>query len=52
MKRNLGACLVLAMALCLFGALAYAETHPGMAGHAAAAAVVSKTVTGSLPIGP
>jgi len=49
MKRILGACLVLAMALCLSGALAYAS--PQMAGHAAAKAghaAMSKTVTGEI----
>jgi hypothetical protein len=46
MKRTLGACLVLAFALCLFGALAYA--HEGEHAGAAHAAVVSKTVTGEV----
>ena len=49
MKRILGVCLVLAMALCLFGALAYADTPMNM-NHSAKAShkVMSKTVTGEI----
>jgi len=49
MKRTLGACLVLAVALCLSGALAYASPQHQMAGHAAAKApTMTKTVTGEV----
>jgi hypothetical protein len=45
MKRILGACLILAMAFFVFGALAYAAEH---AGHGATAAAAGKTVTGEI----
>ena len=48
MKRLLGVCLVLAMALLLFGALSFAATAPAHKAHAAAAAAGAKTVTGEI----
>jgi hypothetical protein len=46
MKRILGACLILSMALFVFGGLALAaDPH---AGHAAAPAAASKTITGEI----
>lgn len=50
MKRILGACLILSLALFAFGALAFAAdapAHKEMAAHHAAAAA-SKTVTGEI----
>jgi len=48
MKRLLGVCLVLAMALFLFGALSFAATAPAHKAPAAAAAAGAKTVTGEI----
>jgi hypothetical protein len=45
MKRILGACLILSLALFLFGALAFAATPPA---HHAAAAAAEKSVTGEI----
>lgn len=48
MKRILGACLILSMALFLFGALAFAA-DPKMAGHEHhAAATASKSINGEI----
>jgi hypothetical protein len=48
MKRILGACLVLSMALFAFGAVAFAaDAHKGMGEHHMAAAA-NKTVTGEI----